>query len=92
MEDIAREESYVSGSSSGVKYVKLTSKKAFGEWKRKTLAMARQQGLKEFLESEVQVDTKEQLEAKQEAYETAPEQDEKRLKYEYVKAKRKVHS
>ena len=52
--------------------------------------MARQQGLKEFLESEVQVDTKEQLEAKQEAYENASEQDEKRLKYVYVKAKRKV--
>ena len=79
-------ENETTGSKSS--YIKLTGRKKFAEWKRKTEALAAQQGYKRFLKNEVEVPTEEELElewAKVEAEANADTQ--KRMKTKYLKNK-----
>jgi hypothetical protein len=69
-------------------YIKLTSRKKFAEWKRKTEALAAQQGYLRFLNNDVQVASEDDLE--QEWIDVQNENDpdtRKKLKSRYLKTK-----
>ena len=69
-------------------YIKLTGRKKFAEWKRKTEALAAQQGYKRFLMSEVEVPTEEELETEWSKVEAeANVETQKKLKTKYLKLK-----
>ena len=69
-------------------YIKLSSRKKFAEWKRKTEALAAQQGYLRFLNNDVQVASEDELE--QEWIDVQSENDSdarKKLKSKYLKMK-----
>lgn len=69
-------------------YIKLTGRKKFAEWKRKTEALAAQQGYMRFLKSEVEVPTEEELETEWAKVEAESDPDaQKKLKTKYLKKK-----
>jgi hypothetical protein len=74
-------------------YIKLTGRKKFAEWKRKTEALAAQQGYSRFLINDIQVPTEDELEvewAKVEAETDLNTQKQMKIRYLKMKSTRKL--
>ncbi len=81
------------GGSKTSGYIKLTGRKKFAEWKRKTEALAAQQGYSRFLINDIQVATEDELEiewAKVEAETDVNTQKQMKIRYLKMKSTRKL--
>ena len=82
-------------SSRGGSYIKLRSRKKFAEWKRKTEALASQQGYKRYLTTNVAVVSESDLEdlwAKVEAETDTGKQKQLKIKFLKKKGERKLNA
>ena len=82
------EESY-KGATKGSSYVRFKNRKHFPEWKRKTEALAGQQGYARFLNKDIKIKDEDDLETLYIEYQAETDAKAKKtLKTEYLKEKR----